>query len=228
MCLYRNDYLEKDFLENYPDVIVAYKLLERNGNGFLHSPCIRSPVTVYNRGVTCSNRRSIARYAYESMVIARGIHVHLTLEGAKNDTTGISQCAIIPVTCYTADFVGAGACYMHASNVTPKYPEAVFTKVTVEQTTSIDYLMPEEWPNIEDYLLNAHSLVKHNKAMSADSNLAGCFYCRDIYPATEVTHFNSDTAFCPKCGVDSVLFDSSMDWITPSLLHAMYHRWCGR
>lgn len=52
-----------------------------------------------------------------------------------------------------------------------------------------------------------------NKKNLMNSNKAGCYYCRKIYPAAEVKEFleTEDTALCPKCGIDSVLPDSVCD-----------------
>ncbi|WPP52417.1 hypothetical protein [Catalinimonas niigatensis] len=45
------------------------------------------------------------------------------------------------------------------------------------------------------------------------SDKAGCYYCRKIYPASEVKEFLEEeaTALCPKCGIDSVLPDYVYD-----------------
>lgn len=43
------------------------------------------------------------------------------------------------------------------------------------------------------------------------SKYAACYYCKQIYPASEVVEFcdSETTALCPKCGIDSVLSDQS-------------------
>ena len=55
----------------------------------------------------------------------------------------------------------------------------------------------------------------------------GCFYCKSIYPASEVTGWcdndgrGDKTALCPKCGIDSVLGDTTFVELTPELLELM-------
>ena len=50
-----------------------------------------------------------------------------------------------------------------------------------------------------------------NKKGLAISEKAGCYHCMCIFPANEVTDFlaSEQTAFCPYCGIDSVLPDKS-------------------
>ncbi len=44
-----------------------------------------------------------------------------------------------------------------------------------------------------------------------NSTMAGCYYCKSIYKSIDIkeTTDNGKTALCPKCGIDSVLPDSS-------------------
>lgn len=59
----------------------------------------------------------------------------------------------------------------------------------------------------------AINFATSNKQDLMKSDKAGCYYCRKIYPASEVKEFieGEDTALCPKCGIDSVLPDSVYD-----------------
>jgi len=41
-------------------------------------------------------------------------------------------------------------------------------------------------------------------------------------------HLKEETAFCPKCGIDSVIGDASGFEMTPALLHAMHEFWFER
>ncbi len=73
-----------------------------------------------------------------------------------------------------------------------------------------------------------HKLCIRNRDALKTSTLCGCFYCRDIFPASTVTTFCQErdqssptTALCPHCGVDSILPDSAIT-LTPALLNAMH------
>lgn len=55
----------------------------------------------------------------------------------------------------------------------------------------------------------------------------GCFYCKSIYSASEVKEWcdndgrGDKTALCPKCGIDSVLGDTTFVELIPELLELM-------
>ena len=55
-----------------------------------------------------------------------------------------------------------------------------------------------------------HSTFRNEKQIQSSTN-CGCFYCKSIYPASEVNEWcdndgrGDKTALCPKCGIDSVL-----------------------
>lgn len=62
------------------------------------------------------------------------------------------------------------------------------------------------------------------------STYCGCFYCCEIYLASEVVDFIKervavdDTALCPKCGIDSVLPGCDVI-LSKSFLKMMKERW---
>jgi hypothetical protein len=58
-------------------------------------------------------------------------------------------------------------------------------------------------------IIQAHKFCTHNKESISKSKNCGCFYCLEIFPANEVTEFmeNENTAYCPKCMIDSVICD---------------------
>lgn len=51
----------------------------------------------------------------------------------------------------------------------------------------------------------------YNMSELNKSKVAGCYYCLSIYPASSIveTCDQGKTALCPKCGIDSVLADTS-------------------
>lgn len=53
--------------------------------------------------------------------------------------------------------------------------------------------------------------VTSNEDKIKKAKMAACYYCCEVYSVNEVTEFLEDekTAFCPKCGVDSVLPDNA-------------------
>lgn len=63
------------------------------------------------------------------------------------------------------------------------------------------------------------------------SRWCGCFYCRAIFPPSEIKDWidpigeEGKTALCAKCGIDSVIGDRSGFPITPEFLERMNHYW---
>ena len=77
-------------------------------------------------------------------------------------------------------------------------------------------------------LETAHDHCMENRAEIEVSELCGCFYCLRTYDAKDVIDWVDDggTAVCPKCGIDSVLADSSQLPVNDSsFLNAMYGHW---
>ena len=52
-----------------------------------------------------------------------------------------------------------------------------------------------------------------NRKSIGESRMCGCYFCRRVFPASEVTEWISDTrgdtAVCPYCSIDSVIGDAS-------------------
>lgn len=71
-------------------------------------------------------------------------------------------------------------------------------------------------------------LAFRNKKMIEESNQAGCYYCLEIFPTSEVVQFtdNGQTAICPRCGVDAIL-PSSAGLITADFLKQSKLYWFG-
>lgn len=83
-------------------------------------------------------------------------------------------------------------------------------------------------PFTEDFLETIHSYSTNNAQWINDSETAGCFYCKCIFPTQSITRWiddlNGPTALCPHCNMDSVLPGSKVD-LTEDLLKAMYQFW---
>lgn len=59
--------------------------------------------------------------------------------------------------------------------------------------------------------IEAHERCSKHRAEIEASQVAGCFYCCETYPPSAIDEWVDDdeTAMCPKCGIDSVIGDSS-------------------
>jgi hypothetical protein len=79
-------------------------------------------------------------------------------------------------------------------------------------------------------LENAHAHCTSNESALASSEVAGCFYCCQIFPPSQVTEFleMERTALCPECGIDSVIGDASGFAITAEFLERMHDYWFER
>ena len=76
----------------------------------------------------------------------------------------------------------------------------------------------------------AHGKCIHHRPELEASSLCGCFYCLATFVPGEIVDWCDDgnTGLCPKCGVDSVLGDSSGYPIAErDFLGAMKTRWFG-
>jgi hypothetical protein len=74
-------------------------------------------------------------------------------------------------------------------------------------------------------LAHKHS-SQHRVEILASQN-CGCFFCLSIYPALAVVEWldEDQTAFCPECGIDSVIGDASGYPITSEFLASMKKQW---
>ena len=60
------------------------------------------------------------------------------------------------------------------------------------------------------------------------SEMCGCYFCKSIFPSTEVgdndwiTDRHGRTVLCPKCGIDAVLGDASGIPIQEDVLEDLY------
>lgn len=76
-------------------------------------------------------------------------------------------------------------------------------------------------------LETAHKHAFRNRGELSRSSLAGCFYCEELYPATDINEWADDdeTAICPRCPADTVIGDASGFVLSPEFLQAMNERW---
>lgn len=56
--------------------------------------------------------------------------------------------------------------------------------------------------------LEAHGHSDHHREEILASTVCGCFQCLATFPPSEIGSFG-ETAWCPNCGVDSVIGDKS-------------------
>lgn len=77
----------------------------------------------------------------------------------------------------------------------------------------------------------AHKLCTNNRKALAEVDKCGCFYCERIFDPKEIYEYlpNSNDAFCPHCGIDSVIPDNNKYPVTPEFLKLMNEYWfrCG-
>jgi len=78
----------------------------------------------------------------------------------------------------------------------------------------------------------AHKKSSLHRSEIMASKVCGCFYCGHVFPPTDIKQWTDkngkgvgQTAFCPKCSIDSVLGDISGFPIIPEFLVAMKAHW---
>ena len=82
-------------------------------------------------------------------------------------------------------------------------------------------------------LEKAHDFSSQHRTELEKDRICGCFYCMEIYSPKEIKEWVSgdadwtktDTALCPKCGVDAVIGESSGYPITKEFLKEMNEYW---
>jgi len=76
--------------------------------------------------------------------------------------------------------------------------------------------------------INAHKFSSNHKAEILRDKLCGCFHCLAIFSPSEIEQWVLDisgTAICPRCGIDSVIGESSGYPITEGFLQRMNVYW---
>lgn len=74
---------------------------------------------------------------------------------------------------------------------------------------------------------NAHICSSYNRKQLSKTKLCGCFYCLKMFdPKLIVTWCDDDqTAICPFCGIDSIIYDSKTYPISKTFLEQMRKYW---
>lgn len=76
-------------------------------------------------------------------------------------------------------------------------------------------------------LEEAHKLSSDHKKDVVASKLCGCFYCVSTFDPSFIKEWidGGQTALCPKCGIDSVLPESTSYVLDVEFLSDMYGHW---
>lgn len=88
-------------------------------------------------------------------------------------------------------------------------------------------------------VISAHKHSTKHRREILNSQQCGCFYCLCLFSPSEIADWVDwpegtpedqelelgSTALCPKCGVDSVIGDSSGYPIDPNFLRSMQKHW---
>jgi len=79
-------------------------------------------------------------------------------------------------------------------------------------------------------LETAHRASSNHRAQIERSSVCGCFYCLRTFAPSAIERWitepsGAETALCPKCGINSVMGDSSGYELSAEFLAAMHQRW---
>lgn len=77
-------------------------------------------------------------------------------------------------------------------------------------------------------LERASKAAYNNRETIGKATVCGCYYCLQEFPPQDVNEWTSDdSALCPRCGIDSVIPDTSGLPLDRASLQAMHARWFG-
>ncbi len=76
-------------------------------------------------------------------------------------------------------------------------------------------------------LENAHVCCSHNRDNLLKVNKCGCFYCLKIFNPKLINDWcdNNNTAICPFCGIDSIIYENIFYPINKKFLKEMKKMW---
>lgn len=76
-------------------------------------------------------------------------------------------------------------------------------------------------------IINAHVCSSHNKEQLSKTNFCGCFYCLKMFDPKLIVDWcdNGQTAICPYCGTDSIVYESKAQPLTKPFLEQMKGYW---
>jgi len=74
---------------------------------------------------------------------------------------------------------------------------------------------------------NAHVCSSGNREHLSKSKKCGCFYCLKIFDPKLIVDWcdNGQTAICPFCGIDSIIYDNKIYPISKEFLELMKKYW---
>ncbi len=83
--------------------------------------------------------------------------------------------------------------------------------------------------NDKNDIIEAHEHSINHRSKILKDKKCGCFYCLYIFPPEYISEWIEDkidgTAICPKCGIDSIICESSGFPITEEFLSKMKKYW---
>ena len=79
----------------------------------------------------------------------------------------------------------------------------------------------------EKDLINAHACSMYNRKQLSKVDKCGCFYCLQVFNPNKILEWVDDgqTALCPFCGVDSIIYDNKTYPLSKDFLEEMYKYW---
>lgn len=79
----------------------------------------------------------------------------------------------------------------------------------------------------ETDLIRAHTCCAKNREQLKKTKKCGCIYCLKIFDTAEIKEWCDDgqTAICPHCKIDSILYDNPYYPITEEFLKIMKEHW---
>lgn len=80
---------------------------------------------------------------------------------------------------------------------------------------------PKWFKYSRDDLAIAHWLSNKNQRFAASAKDCGCFHCLCHFKVEEIDWWSGETAFCPKCNLDSVLIETQREQVDDDLLKEM-------
>lgn len=82
-------------------------------------------------------------------------------------------------------------------------------------------------PRMPYDVYEAHELCSNNREALSKAEKCGCFYCERIFDPKEIYEYipNSNDAFCPHCGIDSVIPENDKYPVTPEFIKLMREYW---
>lgn len=91
---------------------------------------------------------------------------------------------------------------------------------------------PSESEKLNTAVIDAHRFAIRNQNYLEQAQRCSCFHCLTIFNSSDLTEEDfipeddgQGTAWCPHCGIDSIIGEESGYEITPELLQTMKDFW---